>query len=173
MFRLEEMGYRGAIVGPEGTGKTLLLENLDQRLRQRGFATEWVRLTRDEPRLPRRARRDLFRRITERHIILLDGAEQMSRITWWRFKRKSRKAGGLIITSHRDGLLPEIVYALTSPEVLEKILRELLGQRYGYYAPNPDELFNRHNGNIRNCLREVYDLCAARAPTPADLPRAS
>jgi hypothetical protein len=69
-------------------------------------------------------------------------------------------------TSHRDGLLPELVYALTTPELLEQLLRELLGQRYGYYNPNPQALFEKHNGNIRNCLRELYDHCAALAPAP-------
>ena len=42
---LKQRRYRGAIVGPEGTGKTTLLEDLEPRLRDLGFTPVRLRLT--------------------------------------------------------------------------------------------------------------------------------
>ena len=49
----------------------------------------------------------------------------------------------------------------TSTALLEDLVRELSGK------PLPEgqasELFGRHRGNIRDCLRELYDHWAARS----------
>jgi ABC-type hemin transport system ATPase subunit len=50
MERLAQWNYRGAIVGPEGTGKSTLLEDLRPRLAERGFEPLALRLTQETPR---------------------------------------------------------------------------------------------------------------------------
>src|SRR5437588_753581 len=72
MFRIDEMGYRGAIVGPEGCGKTTLLLDLGARLRTMGFEIAHLRLTADERRFVPGQLRKFFSQITDKHIILFD-----------------------------------------------------------------------------------------------------
>ena len=157
LTRLAEMNYRGAIVGPEGRGKTTLLEDLGEHLKARGQGVKHLRLTRERPKFERRALGELFRTLRGRDVILFDGAEQLGRVAWWSFLRRSRAAGGLVITSHGAGLLPTLVECETSAELLGGILRDL---HPGRAEATAQELFARHVGNVREALREMSDLCA-------------
>ena len=158
--RLAAMKYRGAIVGPEGRGKTTLLEDLGGHLKERGLGIRHLRLTRERPRFDEAELRVFFRDIGDRDVILFDGAEQMSRLGWWKFLRRSRRARGLVITSHRPGMLPTLVECETSPALLAEIVHTL-------HPPAGDAdavqwLFTRHGGNVREALRDLYDTLGAR-----------
>jgi hypothetical protein len=157
LARLAGMNYRGAIVGPEGRGKTTLLEDLGEHLKARGLGVKHVRLTRERPRFERRALGALFGTLCGQDVILFDGAEQLGGLAWWRFLRRSRAAAGLVITSHRAGLLPTLVECETSAELLEGIVRDL---HPGQAEASAQDLFERHRGNVREALRELYDACA-------------
>lgn len=155
--RLDALGRRAAIVGPRGTGKTTLLEDLAPRLRARGFGVRELRLDEEAPDFAPDFLDRLFGSVGERDVLLLDGAEQMGRTSWARFERRSRAAGGLIVTSHRAGLLPTLIETRTSPDLLAALVEQLLGER-------PAELrglFEKHAGNLREALRELYDRYAA------------
>src|SRR5260221_10231925 len=89
--RCEQLGYRAALVGPCGSGKTTLLEDLDPKLREQGFQPCWVRL--DEAHtLEHGLARKLASEITDRHIVLFDGAEQLNWLAWQVFKWHTRRA---------------------------------------------------------------------------------
>jgi hypothetical protein len=159
LARLAALDYRAAIVGPEGHGKTTLLEDLGQRLAARGLRARDLRLTRERPAFSREFLRELWATVGERDVLLLDGAEQMGRLAWWRFARRARKARGLVITSHRAGLLPTLVECETSAGLLRGIVEDLApGVAAGGRA---EALFARHGGNVREALRELYDVHAA------------
>lgn len=149
--RLAALGWRAAIVGPHGRGKTTLLEDLAPRLEARGFRTRMLTLWDDHPRLSSEDQARL-RDLGPRDFVLLDGAEQLGRLSWHFLKRRCRRAGGLLITSHRPGLLPTLLECDTSPELLAGIVREL-----GVEVSDAETLFARHGGNLRNALRELYD----------------
>jgi hypothetical protein len=155
--RLARLNYRAAIVGPEGRGKTTLLEDLEPHLRSRGFEVKHLRLTRETPTFARPWLRELCAATTRNDVLLCDGAEQMSWLGWWRFRRLSRRAAGLVITSHRPGLLPTLVECQTDARLLREILHDLAPDRAG----DSEELIARHRGNVRDALRELYDRCAA------------
>jgi hypothetical protein len=160
-LRLANMDYRGALVGPQGSGKTTLLEDLASALRERGFRTQWLRLQGSTRRFSPLTLKTFFSAVESDDIILLDGAEQLSRPAWELFKIKSRKAVGLIITTHRPGRLPTLLECVTHPGLLEAIVRTLLFDGAHEIPPPTAELFHRHKGNLRNALRELYDLYAA------------
>jgi hypothetical protein len=162
LARLESMSYRGAIVGPEGRGKTTLLEDLGERLAETGFGVRPLRLTRESPAFDGAFVRDSLRSLSARDVILFDGAEQLGRLAWWRFVRGSRSARGLVITSHRPGLLPTLVRCETSAPLLRGIVQDL---HPGGAGAGAEDLFARHRGNVRDALRELYDTCAD-APCP-------
>jgi hypothetical protein len=164
LARLARLRHRAALVGPEGAGKTTLLEDLAPRLAERGFRIHLVQLREGERRLPA-GDRALPRRFGPRDLVLLDGADALTRPAWLGLRLRTRPAGGLVVTSHRPGLLPTLHRCTTSPELLAGIVRDLLGagESAGTCPPElPAELFTRHGGNLRDALRELYDRWAAR-----------
>lgn len=160
--RLDRLGYRAALVGPHGHGKTTLLEDLAPYLEARGFRIRSVMLHTGDRWLTRGQRRELFRHLGPRDLLCLDGAEQLGRWAWLELKLRSRAAGGLLVTSHRAGLLPTLLDCETSPELLAGIVRDLLGRE----VEAPEALFARHGGNVREALRELYDVWAGRVGAP-------
>lgn len=159
--RLAAFRFRAALVGLHGRGKTTLLEELARRLAQRGFRIRTSLLHEGDRRLSRMQRKTLFRGLTIEDVLFVDGAEQLSRLAWLEILVRSRAAGGLVITSHRTGLLPTLHECRTSPDLLEEIVAELAGPDAAVPLPSPEELFVRHDGNVRDALRELYDRCAS------------
>jgi hypothetical protein len=161
--RLEALRYRAAIVGPHGSGKTTLLEDLEGVLAERGFRITHVRLDTDDPRLPREWRSSA-RHFNAGDIVCLDGAEQLGPVAWLRFRRRVRRAGGLIITTHKPGRLATLIECTTSVSLLHRIIQRLAPDTHDspFAAPPAAELFARHRGNLRDALRELYDVYAAR-----------
>lgn len=157
--RLMALRYRAAIVGPHGRGKTTLLEDLAPRLEARGFRIRSVMLHAGDRGLRREQRKALFHHLSPQDVLCVDGAEQLGRISWLALLARSRAAGGLLITSHRPGLLPTLLECETSPELLTGIVRDLLGRE----IDGSEALFARHGGNLREALREMYDVWAEGA----------
>lgn len=148
LARLAALRFRAALVGPHGRGKTTLLEELARRLTARGFRVRTVTLRQDERRIDWKRLRGLG----AEDVLLLDGAELLGRIAWLRVRFRCRRAGGLIVTSHRPGLLPTLLECTTSPELLADLVRELTGEEL-----EVGELFARHGGNVRMAFWEMYD----------------
>jgi hypothetical protein len=169
--RLERLGWRAALVGPEGRGKSTLLAELARRLAaERGFRLRAATLRRGERRLGAGDRAHLLAGVNAGDLLLVDGAQELAPREWARLRVASRGAGGLLVTSHRPGLLPTLHDCRTSPELLAGLVAELLGGPAGGGAtavlPAPGELFARHGGNVREALLAAYDLYAA-ATAPA------
>lgn len=148
---------RGAVVGPHGTGKTTLVDALAEHLE--GDVVR-IRLGADTERPFESAFRSLPRRITPRHAVILDGAEQLGWWPWMRILRQLRPAGTLVITSHRPGRLPTVYECRTDPALLSELVAELAPEMID--EVDLEDLFHRHSGNIRSCFRELYDHCARR-----------
>jgi hypothetical protein len=185
MARLEALHWRAAIVGPEGAGKTTLLEDLAPRLRERGFTPHLVGLEPVEGRGRRppvwegpsgpdgtvragRGRKpaptlEPSRVFGPHDVLLVDGADALRWLDWLRFKRLTRHAGGLVITTHRPARLPTLVECATSPALLAEIVEALLGPAEAEaWRGRAEALFARHRGNVREALRELYDLYGDR-----------
>lgn len=157
LARLARLRYRAAIVGPHGTGKTTLLEDLETPLARLGFRVTRLRLDAEHRRFPRECLAATF---DARDLVCLDGAEQLDWARWMLFRWRTRRAGGVLITSHRRGRLPTLIECTTSPELLDRIVNRLAPRAEGLRTPVG--LFARHHGNLRDALRELYDVYAAR-----------
>lgn len=68
-----------------------------------------------------------------------------------------------MITAHAPGLLPTLIACETTPGLLGGIVRDLLGSEAHGLQPTPEELFDRHRGNLRDALRQLYDIYAGCA----------
>jgi hypothetical protein len=152
--RLAALRFRAALVGPHGRGKTTLLEELAPRLTARGFRVRTVTLRQDESGIDWRRLQGLG----ADDVLFLDGAELLGRFAWLRVRLRCRRAGGLIVTSHRPGLLPTLLECGTTPELLAELVRELTGEEL-----EVAELFARHEGNVRMALWEMYDRASSAA----------
>jgi len=160
LARLHELNYRAAIIGPGGSGKTTLLEDLQEMLRQKGLRAN-LTFVNDTSRFDSPACRRLLSELTRDALLLLEGADLIRRSDWSLLKRHTiTHAYGLVITSHRRGLLPTLIECFTTPALLKNIVADLLPQSRTVPAEFLDRLYQRHQGNLRACLRELYDLYA-------------
>lgn len=155
--RLARHGGRGAIVGPHGSGKTTLMDELADSL-----SSEPVRIRLDAVTAHpfRTTVRALPTAVGSRHAVLLDGAEQLGATAWWRLQQRVRRAGLVVITSHRPGRLPTVHTCATTPELLRELVRELDPATAA--TVDIGDLFDRHGGNLRECFRELYDRCSSQ-----------
>lgn len=158
--RLEQSAYRGAIVGPEGTGKTTLQEGLADRLEAAGRTVCWLRFHRGIRNSAAQQIAKLRRENSRDDLLFVDGAEQLSWILWLRLRRLSNRYAGLVINSHQPGRLPTLVRCRTTPALLARIVNQLTPHGIEPPADELGNLFRRFNGNLRLCLRELYDRCA-------------
>lgn len=167
--RLHGMQFRGAVVGPEGSGKSTFLEDLRNRLNAAGHTTLWLQLRRDTRRQARTLVREMLARSTPQDLLLIDGAEQIGPLTWRRLALRTRHQAGLIITVHQPGRLPSLLECATSLPLLVAMVCELAPEYLDLLTPSLPRLFAQHEGNLRLCIREIYDWLASG--TPPDQPR--
>lgn len=158
--RLRGLRHRGAIVGARGSGKTTLLEELAARFATQGWRVVSVRLTVEFPALGLAISRQRLARLEPCDLLLIDGAEQLSAWQWWLVRFRARHAGGIIITAHRPGRLPTLWRCQTSPALLRDLVNSL---GVPLAAHDATDLFTRHQGNLRDAIRELYDRHAEHA----------
>jgi GTPase SAR1 family protein len=155
MKRLEGLHWCASIVGGNGTGKTTLIEQLIPRLKARGFEPVVFRLQTESGMKEKDRLADKLREVKAPGFILLDGAEQLSTRQWLPIRGAASEAAGFIVSVHRTSRLPVALELETSPKLLGALAEGLTGGK----LPDGEAelLFHRHRGNIRDCLRELYD----------------
>ncbi len=151
--------WRGAVVGPRGSGKTTLFEQLAPRLRERGFVPHLFRLQAESPIAEKQGLLTRVRSMRAPDFLLLDGAEQLTTREWLTLHSAASSMAGCLITVHRTSRLPTLLETKTSPALLIELAAELTGER----LTNADAtaLYKRHFGNLRECLRTLYDKSTA------------
>lgn len=169
LARLAAHRWRGAIVGPHGSGKTTLLEDLGARLGADGWCIHWIRLSAEARSMPAGFLRAKAAALGPRDALLIDGAEQLGVAAWWALCLRVRRVGALIATTHRGGRLPTVQRCATSAELLRQLVAEL-GETI--HAAEAAVLHARHCGNIREALRELYDVAAVRGGVTSSVPGA-
>jgi hypothetical protein len=166
LARAERLGWRAALVGPEGHGKSTLLAELGARIAEaRGLEVRAATLRRGERRLPAAESARLLGALAARHLVLVDGAQELAPPEWRALLAASAAAAGLFVTTHAPGLLPTLHECRTTPALLEDLLRELAPAARDA-LPSARELHERHRGNVRDALLEAYDAMA-RLDLPA------
>ncbi len=158
LTRLESLRYCAAIVGPHGSGKSTLLEELGERLSVSGFRVHRLFLNEQSRAYPTEFVRLVHDSMTPNDLILFDGCEQLGPFAWRRFRWQTRRAGGLIVTTHRPGRLPTLWNCETNPELLSDLVSQLLADSSNIAAEQIRHLYEKHGGSVREALRELYDL---------------
>jgi hypothetical protein len=163
--RFQALGGRAAIVGPHGAGKTTLLEDLQPHLARLGYRIRPATLHEGDRHLGPQRRAALLAGLGPADLLLLDGAEQLAPWAWKDFEWRSNRAAGLLVTAHTQGRgpgrLPVLWECRTTPDLLAALVADLVGPEEAAALPLED-LYQRHQGNLRDALRELYDLYARR-----------
>jgi hypothetical protein len=159
--RLQRMHYRGAIVGPQGSGKTTLLEDLSIRLARRGRSTCWMQLNRDAECQAWRQIGSFLESALAGQVLMVDGVEQLGGWHWRLLRRRSANFAGLVVTLHQAGRLPTLLQCHASPQLFERMVRELAPQQFEQLRGQLPDILAEQGGNIRLGLRTLYDRHAA------------
>lgn len=160
--RLRTENWRGCLLGPEGTGKTTLLENLQPRIEAEGNTVVWVRLTAESKPPERQATICRVAALKPGQVCFFDGGETLGRLAWWRLLKKTRATGGLVATVHRRPHGLPVVFH-TKPDLSRSLLlaKELAGTHWDdQLAAVAKAAFRTNGGNVREVFRACYWHCA-------------
>lgn len=155
LARLANVNWCGAIVGPHGSGKTTLIEQLAPRVEQRGFRPRLFRLDAASKMSDKEALLAAVRALRAPDLLLIDGAEQLSTRQWLPLRVAAETLSGLVVTVHRSSRLPTLIETETSAALLNELVAELA--EFQLPPLEATAIFTRHRGNIRDCLRELHD----------------
>ena len=162
--RWNEMGRRGVVAGRHGSGKTTFLDAWKRQLERRGEATISIFLSRNQ-REPSDAQwRRIEHKATAFHagrgggeVLLIDGAEQLSRRSGRRLRDLLRGVPGWLETRHRAGSRPVLVALDPGPEVLARCVRRLSPRHGRAFAHDLPRWWKSYRGNLREILLHCYD----------------
>ncbi len=158
LARCVETGYRCAIVGPVGSGKSLLLTQFAPHLTAQGFTPRLFHLGTESRRVEKDAVIAETRKMCAPDFLLLDGGEQLHTREWLSLRSAIDNLAGCIITLHRTGRLPTLVEIGTTPALLEDLAAELTGGRLP--VGEAQTIHARCRGDLRASLRELHDRWA-------------
>ncbi|MCW5821749.1 MAG: hypothetical protein KIT34_03040 [Cyanobacteria bacterium TGS_CYA1] len=150
--RLRSMNYQGALVGPEGVGKTTLLLELEKQLLNQGQKPLLIRLSGGRRNMPTSfwlCKNNLA------DVVLIDSAENLP---WWQFQLLKLKCKihsfGLVVTAHKEGLLPTLIRCRTSFDQFADLSEKLVGSKLEKQVLY--SIYSKTRGNIRLAFLELY-----------------
>jgi energy-coupling factor transporter ATP-binding protein EcfA2 len=165
--KLAQLNYRGEIIGAQGSGKTTLLEDLAEALRSNGKKVTLLKVSREDHSAGLASVCSFIRGVGLDTVLMLDGAEQLSPIAWRCLKWSLSRISGLVITAHTPGRLPLLIHCDTSARLLSDILKRLVPDENLSRMFSAEDLYKRHAGNLRDALRECYDVCSTLSASDA------
>jgi len=153
--------YRAAVVGPHGSGKTSCLKQIELHIRECGRPTIWWAAEKQTATECADSWR-WHNKVAQDAIVFIDGADALAILKWRLLRARLSRAGGVVISSHREGLLPTIIRC--QPTL--SLFYELLGDLIPASQFPPDHtlrgLFRIHEGNIRSMFGDLYLLWSVR-----------
>lgn len=157
LSRFAAQGWRGLLVGPHGSGKTTLREEIERRLITEGWQVRSLVIREPHRRNTMNARR-MIAGGDEKTLLTIDGLDRLGAVSWLWLRFAARRLGGILATSHTAGRLPTLRRHDTSPELLAALAGDLLGLPPSAISHERcATLFRQHRGDLRACFRSLYD----------------
>ncbi len=155
--RLHRNSWQGAIIGLHGSGKTTLLCALLPEIESAGRKPVVVTLHDGERSLA--AYRDALAAADAETLLVIDGYEQLSRLSRWRLRRQCKSRGcGLLVTAHASVGLPPLATTAVDFDTALAVVRALLAKDATVDRATVERAWHAHGGNLREVLFDLYDL---------------
>ena len=167
--RLRCNHWWGQIIGPHGAGKSTLLASLIPALREAGRHVVLVTLRDAQRHLPREVLDELRHRSNA--LLIVDGYEQLSRLSRHLLHRRCRRAhGGLLVTAHQSVGLPDLYHVVPSLETVQRLVARITaGRDTVVTAADVKACFSLRGHDIRETLFDLYNLHLRRSrQTPSN-----
>jgi hypothetical protein len=152
--KLAAQSWRGAIIGPHGSGKTTLVETLVPALFAAGRTVHTISLHNCQRRLSRLPSCE-----GSDFLLVIDGYEQLSRLERIRILSSCYlKHAGLIITSHEPTALPTLIELMPDLPLVEQIVADLCC-KVSIAITTADVAASHacHGSNVREILFDLYE----------------
>lgn len=162
LTELSKMNYQASIMGPHGTGKSVLLEDLRRALESSGKSTRWFYLYTGSSRRERLATLLEILRSPGEQICCLDGGETIGGVIWNMFLLIVQlKRTSLLATTHRPCFLAALYETRADLDHALMITSNLAGADWNEEMENlAAETFRKHSGNCREIFRSCYLYCS-------------
>ncbi|MEM9420643.1 MAG: hypothetical protein AAGA25_16570 [Planctomycetota bacterium] len=152
--RVRDAGFRGALVGPHGHGKSTLMHHLATLDPPSGADRHDVLQVMPDGSSVGSVKQALA---SDASRLFIDGYDLLP----WRLRWALLRRTQVIITSHRKTRFPTLLQFETTPELLGQLIEQLSPEVFGRLGHQEIRaLHARHEGNVRNVLRELYDRVA-------------
>ena len=155
---LQRHNWRGAIIGPHGSGKSSLLEALRPALERLDRQIEFQQLHGGQRALDWSSLNSP--QWTKRTLVIIDGYEQLS--LWKRLLLRARcrqRGAGLLVTAHQPVRLPTIFTTQPSLELALAIVQRLLPDSDDRITPvDVTEAYASKKADLREMLLSLYDV---------------
>jgi energy-coupling factor transporter ATP-binding protein EcfA2 len=155
LAKLDAASWRGAIVGPRGSGKSTLVRLLAREVESRGGRPLVVALSDERRTLPP----GRLAVATPATVLFIDGFDLLGFTDRLRIRRLTR-VGGLVVTAHGDCGLRTIFRTRTTDALLRELLDELVPLRPPQLADVARRQYAAVRGDIRETFRSLYDWSA-------------
>ena len=165
-----QFDYRAQIIGEHGTGKTTFLAHFIAHLNKNGHPVGQIALHDGQRKLPRefwkqqKSMAAHFKRGAPKKtpVAIIDGYEQLSLLqkSWLRWFAFNNKLGLLVTTHTKKRHFPVLFQTETNFDILLLIVEHLFREQHDLTPPDRIlclSLFERHRGNLRSVLFELYD----------------
>lgn len=158
--RLEEANFSGQIVGPHGSGKSTLLATLEKALERRDFRSVRIELHDGKRRLPAGWKQRIPS--CDRVVLLVDGYEQLSRLSRFALRRFCHRRGTrLVATVHADVGMAMLYRTSVSEELAQRVVVELAGDDL-VTCEDIRAALEATGGDLRETLFALYDRVEER-----------
>ncbi|MGQ9562286.1 MAG: hypothetical protein ACUVQG_04460 [Thermogutta sp.] len=158
----------GAVIGPHGAGKSAFITAMTAWMENHNQPCLRLELHDGQRTLDQTTWQQL--ESLQDTVVTVDGYEQLSAWSRYQLRRLCRKKNlGLIVTAHSDIELPLLYAPEPNEDLAWQIVQYLLARGDPLISREDVQVsFNRHQGNLREMLFDLYDLYEVRRTSPLD-----